>query len=233
MPDFTCTRCGERFAVPQAAIDRYPGWSPRTCRRCRDTAKVPGPTAAPGVLLPFQGTRGGGRGARKSIQQQSGTDTVSLTTAEVLERFHDGPTDGVFTDGGCSPNPGPGAWAFAWVRGNELLAEGCGADPDTTNNRMELTAVLRALETLPRDADLVIHADSELVVKTFTQWAAGWKRAGWKRKTGAIANLDLVKAVDGLLTERPGVKFQWVPAHAGWRWNEYVDALAGAELAAR
>jgi ribonuclease HI len=119
------------------------------------------------------------------------------------------------------------------VRGNEVVAEGSGADADTTNNRMELTAVLRALEALPLDAETVIHADSELVVKTFTLWAAGWKRAGWKRKTGAIANLDLVKAVDGLLEERPAVKFQWVPAHAGWRWNEYVDALVGSELPPR
>ena len=154
------------------------------------------------------------------------TATTVLAPEEVLARFHDGPKTGIFTDGGANPNPGPGGWGVAWVEDDVLRAERHGHDPDTTNNRMELTALWEALKLVPRGTPVTVHADSELVVNTFTKWAASWKRNGWKRKGGPLKNLDLVQPIHEELVLRPEVSLQWVPAHAGWRWNEYSDALA-------
>ena len=139
-----------------------------------------------------------------------------------------GPDTGVFTDGGATPNPGPGGWGVVWVEQGVIRGERHGHDPDTTNNRMELTALWEALKLVPAGTPVTVHADSELVVNTFTKWANSWKRNGWKRKTGPIKNLDLVQAIHEVIEKRPEVSLIWVPAHAGWRWNEYADSLAGA-----
>ena len=87
-----------------------------------------------------------------------------LTPEEVLERYTAGPKTGVFTDGSCEGNPGPGGWGFVWVEGDEVIIEKSGHDPDTTNNRMELTAIVEAYRVLPRDAETTIHSDSKLCV---------------------------------------------------------------------
>jgi len=144
----------------------------------------------------------------------------------MLARHQKGPKDGVFTDGSCEGNPGPGGWAFVWVENDRIRAEKSGADPATTNNRMELTALIEAYRALPADAELVVHSDSELCVKTVNEWAAGWEARGWRRKTGEIKNLELVKTLYALAKAHPRVKLQWIRAHDGTRWNEYVDALA-------
>src|SRR5262245_66297661 len=89
-----------------------------------------------------------------------------LTPAEVLARHTAGPKSGVFTDGACEGNPGPGGWAFAWVEDDRVRAEKHGSDPATTNNRMELTALIEAYRALPVDARVTVHSDSELCVKT-------------------------------------------------------------------
>ncbi len=204
MSTFTCQACGAAFELPPAVLAKYPGWVPRTCRSCR------GPAPS------------------KAARPASGTASRDYTPAEVLARFTAGPTTGVFTDGGASPNPGPGGWGVVWVENDVILGEASGHDPDTTNNRMELTALAGALRLVPRGTPVTVHADSELVVKTFTEWAATWERNGWRRKTGAIKNLDLVKPLHAEMLARPEVRLTWVPAHAGWRWNEYADALAGA-----
>jgi ribonuclease HI len=211
MPSFTCQACGSPFELADAVLAKYPGWTPRQCRACRDAGKG----AAPAV-------------ARKATQRPTVTATQSLQPAEVLERFTLGPKTGVFTDGGATPNPGPGGWGAVWVEDDVIRAESHGHDPDTTNNRMELTALWEALKLVPPGTPVTVHADSELVVNTFTKWAASWKRNGWKRKTGPIKNLDLVQEIHAVLEKRPEVGLIWVPAHAGWRWNEYADALAGA-----
>jgi len=151
-----------------------------------------------------------------------------LTPEEVLETHFGGPDDGVFTDGSCEPNPGPGGWGWVWVEKGEIVDQGHGFDPDTTNNRMELMALIQAYERLPEDRDLVVHSDSQLCVNTINQWAAGWEKRGWKRKTGPIANLDLVKRLYALAKARPRVKLKWIAAHDGTRWNEYADALAAS-----
>ena len=153
---------------------------------------------------------------------------ASLTPEQVLDRHTGGPSTGVFTDGSCEPNPGPGGWGFVWVEEGEIVAEQSGHDPDTTNNRMELTALIKAYETLPDDGVFTVYSDSQLCVNTINQWAAGWERRGWRRKTGPIKNLDLVKRLWALSKAKPHVELRWIKAHDGSRWNEYVDALASS-----
>jgi len=153
-----------------------------------------------------------------------------LTTEQVLERYTSGPKSGVFTDGSCDGNPGPGGWGFVWVENDEIVEEKCGSDADTTNNRMELTALIEALRALPDDAEITVYSDSQLCVKTVNEWAAGWERRGWRRKSGPIANLELVRELYDLANCHPGVKLVWIKAHDGSRWNEYADALASARM---
>ncbi len=153
-----------------------------------------------------------------------------LTPDEVLARYTAGPDTGIFTDGSCDPNPGPGGWGLVWVESGEIREERNGQAPDTTNNRMELQALIEAMTLLAEDARVDIYSDSQLCVKTVNEWAAGWERRGWKRKTGPIKNLDLVQELWALAQARPGVTFKWIKAHDGSRWNEYADALASTYM---
>jgi ribonuclease HI len=153
-----------------------------------------------------------------------------MTTGEVLERFDAGPASGVFTDGSCSGNPGPGGWGAVRVRDGRAVDERHGFDPSTTNNRMELEAVIAGLEMIEPTEEETVYSDSRLVVQTLTEWAAGWARRGWKRKTGPVKNLDLVQRAYALACERPRVRIAWIAAHDGARWNEYADALATAYM---
>ncbi len=122
---------------------------------------------------------------------------------EVLKRFSGGPTDGVFTDGSCQGNPGAGGWGAVWVENNDIVAEKYGYEDDTTNNRMEFTAIIAALEMLPEDARTTVYTDSNLVVNTLTKWAEGWEKRGWKRKDGEVKNLELVKRAYEQHKKRP------------------------------
>jgi ribonuclease HI len=148
----------------------------------------------------------------------------------LLERYSAGPKSGVFTDGSCEGNPGPGGWGFVWVEDDVILAQKSGRDPATTNNRMELTALIEAFRALPEGAAVTVYSDSELCVKTVNEWAAGWERRGWKRKTGPIANLELVKTLWAEAKRHPKARLMWIRAHDGSRWNEYADALAESWL---
>ncbi len=158
------------------------------------------------------------------------TRGLSLTTAEVLQRFGGGPESGVFTDGSSSGNPGPGGWGAVYVREGEIVAERHGAEPHTTNNRMELTAMIEGLSLLSPEDTVDVYSDSQLVVNTLTQWAAGWEAQGWRRKGGEVKNLELVQRAYALARERPQARIHWIRAHDGARWNEYADALATAYL---
>jgi len=91
---------------------------------------------------------------------------------------------------------------------------------------MELTALLEALDVVPGGTPMTVYSDSSLAIKTITEWAAGWERNGWKRKTGPVENLDLVKKVYTGYKRRPELTLQWIKAHVGFRWNEYADQLA-------
>lgn len=204
---FVCETCGATFDVRQEVLDRYPGWTPRQCMNCRDGQRAPDPG------------RQRGRSATKSRD---------LTLAEVLDSYTEGPPTGVFTDGASSGNPGPGGWGAVMVVDGEVIAEDHGHDAHTTNNKMELTAMIAGLRMVEPGQAIDVYTDSELVANILTKWAPGWEKRGWKRKTGPIANLELVKEAYRLVRGRPGARIKWVPAHSGYRWNEYADALATA-----
>jgi len=212
MPSFECQECGKPFTVPQAALDKYPGWKPKYCRE-----HSPVKTKAPKARA---------AGARK--RPRSASREENLSVAEVLAKYTDGPSTGVFTDGGSHPNPGPGGWGMVWVEDGEIREQAYAHDPQTTNNRMELTALIAAFKSLPEDAEVVVYTDSRLCVDTITQWAPGWERKGWKRKGDPLKNLDLVKELLALYRTHPGCKLEWIAAHSGHRWNEYADSLASA-----
>lgn len=153
-----------------------------------------------------------------------------LTPEEVLKRYSAGPRTGVFTDGSCEGNPGPGGWGAVWVEENEIIEQRSGFDPATTNNRMELTALIEAYRLLPVRKEIHVYSDSQLCVKTINEWARGWEQRGWRRKGGAIANLELVRELYELARSHPAVRLHWIEAHDGSRWNEYADALATTYL---
>ncbi len=135
----------------------------------------------------------------------------------------------IYTDGACRGNPGPGGWAATLQYGAELR-EISGAEPLTTNNRMELTAVIRALEALKRPVEARIHTDSEYVRRGITEWLAGWKARGWKTSSRKpVKNQDLWEELDRLAV-RHSLEWKWVPGHAGVPGNERVDALANAAI---
>ena len=140
----------------------------------------------------------------------------------------------LFTDGACSGNPGPGGWAFILrhpASGKEL--ERCGAEPDTTNNRMELLAVIRGLEALKRRTSVELVSDSEYVGKGLSEWMAKWKANGWRRRTrdgwAEVKNEDLWRQLDELL-RRHQVRFSHVRGHSGHPENERCDQLAVAAI---
>jgi ribonuclease HI len=118
------------------------------------------------------------------------------------------------------------------VKDDQVVAQRHGAEPFTTNNRMELTAMIAGLELAPEGEPVTIYSDSNLVVQTLTTWAKGWEARGWKRKEGEVMNLDLVQRAWELVKAKPLAKLQWIRAHDGSRWNEYADALSTAHLRA-
>ncbi len=138
-------------------------------------------------------------------------------------------TDGVFTDGSASPNPGPGGWGAVRVVDDQVIDQAAGRDPDTTNNRMELQALIAGVGLVPVGESAVLWSDSNLAVRTINEWAAGWKARGWRRKSGPVENLDLVRTLHELFEARPELELRWIKAHVGHRWNEYADRLAARE----
>ncbi len=152
-----------------------------------------------------------------------------MTLEEVLSSFTEGPKTGIFTDGAAEGNPGPGGWGAVLVVDDEVIAQDHGSEAHTTNNRMELKAMIAGLRMIPHDAEIDVYTDSQLVVNILTKWAEGWKARGWRKKSsGPIANLELVKEAYALARQRPNANIRWIPAHSGNRWNEYADALATA-----
>ena len=153
---------------------------------------------------------------------------IDLPLSEVLKKYSLGPNSGVFTDGSARPNPGPGGWGAVYVKNGEIINQAYGHVESTTNNRMELTALIEGLKLIPHQEEVEMFTDSELCVNTFTKWADSWAKNGWKRKSGPIANLELVQELYFLYKERPHVKLKWIKAHNGWLWNEYADSLSTA-----
>ena len=131
----------------------------------------------------------------------------------------------IFTDGACSGNPGPGGWG-AILRMGEHEKELSGGDPSTTNNRMELTAVIRGLEALKRPSSVTIHTDSRYVMDGVTQWMPRWKKNGWKTADKKpVKNEELWRELDALCALHD-LKWKWVRGHSGHVENERADELA-------
>jgi ribonuclease HI len=135
----------------------------------------------------------------------------------------------IYTDGACRGNPGPGGWAALLQMGTRER-EISGAEPFTTNNRMELTAVIRALEALKRPVRARLYTDSEYVRRGITEWLTAWKARGWRtadRKP--VKNQDLWERLAGLAAAHE-IEWHWVPGHAGVPGNERVDRLANEAI---
>lgn len=131
----------------------------------------------------------------------------------------------MWTDGACKGNPGIGGWG-ALLRFGEHTKELYGGEPVTTNNRMELTAVVEGLRALTRPSTVVIHVDSSYVMNGMKTWIAGWKRNGWTTSAKKpVKNVDLWQALDAEVTKHD-VRWVWVKGHAGDPGNERADALA-------
>ena len=137
----------------------------------------------------------------------------------------------IYTDGACKGNPGPGGWgAVLEYDGRER--EIFGGEPATTNNRMELTAVIEALAALNRPCRIVLHTDSQYVQKGITEWIRGWKARGWRTAAKApVKNADLWKKLDQAVGEHE-IEWVWVKGHSGHEGNERADRLANKGVAA-
>jgi ribonuclease HI len=133
----------------------------------------------------------------------------------------------IFTDGACSGNPGPGGWgAILQAKGTEK--ELSGGEPDSTNNRMEMMAVIAALEALTRPCKVHITTDSQYVMKGMMEWLPGWKKRGWKTASKqAVKNVDLWQRLE-LAAKSHTVTWEWVRGHQGHEENERADQLAVA-----
>jgi ribonuclease HI len=136
----------------------------------------------------------------------------------------------VFTDGACRGNPGPGGWA-AILRYRATEKELSGFAPDTTNNRMEMTAAIEGLEALKRPCRVRLYSDSQYLRDGITKWIEGWKRRGWRTADKQpVKNIDLWKRLDAAAA-RHTVSWIWVRGHSGHPENERADALARARAA--
>lgn len=131
----------------------------------------------------------------------------------------------IYTDGACKGNPGLGGWgALLRYKGREL--ELCGGEADTTNNRMELLAVIQGLGALKRQSKVLLVTDSKYVMQGMQQWLAGWKKRGWKTASNQpVKNRDLWERLDALVQQHE-VQWQWVAGHTGHPGNERADQLA-------
>lgn len=220
MTNFNCITCNNSFSIPDEVLAKYPNWTPKYCPKCNP--KKTSSSSSSDVSTKTNTTK------TSSLKKSSVTKDKDLPLSEVLKRFSLGPQSGIFTDGSSRPNPGPGGWGVVYVKDNKIINRLYGSEKDTTNNRMELTALLNAFIIAPLDEEILIYTDSELCVNTFTKWIQSWERNGWKKKTGEIKNLDLIKQVYSKMKEKPLCKLTWIESHNGFLWNEYADSLSTA-----
>ena len=137
----------------------------------------------------------------------------------------------LFTDGACKGNPGPGGWGAVLQAGGGHEKELWGGEANTTNNRMELTAAIMALEALKRPCKVELHTDSKYVMQGITEWMRGWKARGWiTADKKPVKNADLWQRLDAARA-RHDVKWRWVKGHAGHELNERADQLANRGVA--
>ena len=135
----------------------------------------------------------------------------------------------MYTDGACRGNPGPGGWAALLIAG-ENRRQVSGAEPLTTNNRMELMAAIEGLGALKRRCTVRLYTDSKYVLQGATEWLPGWKARGWRTASREpVKNQDLWERLDAALTAQD-ISWQWVKGHSGLEGNEFVDALANQAI---
>lgn len=135
----------------------------------------------------------------------------------------------MYTDGACSGNPGPGGWGALLMFGDHRR-ELCGGEPETTNNRMELQAVIEGVKALKRRVPVTIYTDSTYVMKGMTEWIHGWKAKGWRTASRKpVKNEDLWRELDAVLAGHD-VEWRWVKGHNGDPGNEAADALARSAI---
>lgn len=135
----------------------------------------------------------------------------------------------IYTDGACSGNPGPGGWGALLIYGKKER-ELYGHDDETTNNRMEMKAVIEALKTLKEPCKVLIVTDSQYVLKGMTEWVRGWQLRGWKNaEKKPVKNVDLwLELIEAVKTHK--IEWKWVKGHSGDEYNERVDQLAVAAI---
>jgi len=135
----------------------------------------------------------------------------------------------IFTDGACRGNPGPGGWAALLIAG-KTRKELSGAEADTTNNRMELTAAIGGLNALKRRCAVKLYTDSKYVLQGITEWLPNWKAHGWRTaERKPVKNQDLWQALDAAVAAQD-IEWHWVKGHSGHEGNEYVDQLANLAI---
>ena len=162
-------------------------------------------------------------------------DAATTKTKTTREKAGETPRPRVllYTDGACSGNPGPGGWAYVLKHpATGKVREASGGEAATTNNRMELRAVIEGLESLTRPARVELYSDSKYVLNGLKEWMAGWKAKGWKTAgKKPVKNVELWKELDELMAKHE-VSFHWVPGHTGHPENERCDQLAVAAIEA-
>ncbi|MCK5862298.1 MAG: ribonuclease HI [Candidatus Hydrogenedentes bacterium] len=137
----------------------------------------------------------------------------------------------IYTDGGCEPNPGTGGWGAVLIYGKKIR-ELSGGEDETTNNRMEMMAAVKALSALKHPCKVKLHSDSVYLVKGMTEWIHNWKRKQWRRGNKLVKNLELWQQLDGL-AQIHEVTWNWVRGHDGNHYNERCDELAGDAIQAQ
>jgi len=139
----------------------------------------------------------------------------------------------IYTDGACKGNPGPGGWGALLRAADGAEKELFGGELDTTNNRMEMMAVIEALSALKRPCHVILFVDSQYVLKGMTEWLHGWKAKGWRTAAKQpVKNVDLWQRLDALVHQSEHrIEWQWVKGHAGDPGNERADGLANRGVA--
>src|SRR5688572_28300763 len=167
MPTFDCQTCKRTFTVPDATMAKYPSWRPKQCRSCY--AKRGGGSELRGNRPPPASERvSSERSVFRPVEAE-------LSPAQVLATYTSGPDSGVFTDGAAHPNPGAGGWGAVYVIANEIREQSSGHEPYTTNNRMELMALIAGYRMVPPREATKVYTDSRLCVNTINLWAASWR----------------------------------------------------------
>lgn len=139
----------------------------------------------------------------------------------------------IYTDGACSGNPGPGGWAFCFTCGDEVIYQDSGYSEYTTNNKMEMMAVIKSLETFlehsDNDLEVILNSDSKYIIDNL-KYVDGWKRKNWTTSTGStVKNIDEWKKIQEL-SGKINLRWQWVRGHSGNKFNEIVDELAKKQI---